>query len=199
MATLKEKLAKKIDEHRPRTTKLLKEFGKVKIDEVTIAQAIGGMRGIKSLVTDISYLDPFEGIRFRGFTIPETMAMLPKPAGAEMPFVEGHFYLLLTGEVPTDAEIKVVVDEFQARKKVPQYVFDTLKAMGKDSHPMTMFSAAILTMQKDSLFVKAYNDGSANRMNYWEFFYEDCMNLLAKLPEIGDRTQVSTSAETSPT
>ncbi len=185
MATLKEKLAQKIDEHRPRTTKLLKEFGNTKIDDVTIAQVIGGMRGIKSLVTDISYLDPFEGIRFRGFTIPETMELLPKPAGCEMPFVEGHFYLLLTGEVPTEAEIKVVVDEFQQRKKVPQYVFDTLKAMGKDSHPMTMFSAAILAMQKESLFVKAYNDGSANRMNYWEFFYEDAMNLLSKLPEIG--------------
>ena len=33
--------------------------------EVTIAQAIGGARGVRCLVTDVSYLDPFEGIRFR--------------------------------------------------------------------------------------------------------------------------------------
>ena len=70
MSNLKEKLLKKIEEHRPRTTKLLKEHGDVKVGEVTIAQVIGGARGVKSLVTDISYLDPMEGIRFRGKTIP---------------------------------------------------------------------------------------------------------------------------------
>ena len=72
MSMLKETLARKIDEHRPRTVRLLKEHGDVKISDVTIAQAIGGARGVKCLVTDVSYLDPFEGIRFRGRTIPET-------------------------------------------------------------------------------------------------------------------------------
>ncbi len=71
MSRLKEKLGQKIDEWRPRTTKLLKEHGDKKVGEVTIAQVIGGARGVKCLTTDISYLDPFEGIRFRGFTIPE--------------------------------------------------------------------------------------------------------------------------------
>jgi len=185
MATLKEILSQKIEGHRPRVTKLMKEFGNVKIDEVTISQVIGGMRGIKSLVTDISYLDPFEGIRFRGYTIPEVMEKLPKPAGCEMPFVEGQFYLLLTGEIPTEEDISAVNKEFAARKQVPDYVFDTLKAVGKDTHPMTMFALAILAMQKESEFAKAYGEGKANRYNYWEFFYEDAMNLMAKLPEIG--------------
>ncbi|MFA7228786.1 MAG: citrate (Si)-synthase, partial [Melioribacteraceae bacterium] len=97
MSVLKEKLREKINAERPRTDKLLKEYGNVKVDEVTIGQIIGGMRDIKSLVTDISYLDPFEGIRFRGFTIPEVFEKLPKVAGSEMPSVEGFFYLLLTG------------------------------------------------------------------------------------------------------
>ena len=74
---LKEVLKQKIDAHRPRTTKLLKEFGNVKLGEYTIEQCIGGGRGIKSLVTDISYLDPMEGIRFRGLTIDEVMTKLP--------------------------------------------------------------------------------------------------------------------------
>ena len=76
MSTLKNKLYKKIQEHRPRTTKLLKEHGDKVIGEVTVAQAIGGMRGIKSLVTDISYLDPQEGIRYRGYTLPEVLEKL---------------------------------------------------------------------------------------------------------------------------
>jgi len=94
---LKKNLKAKIDAWRPRTTRLVKEFGNVKVGEVNIGQVIGGARGVKSLVTDISYLDPMEGIRFRGFTIPETMEKLPKVPGCEMPYVEGFFYLLLTG------------------------------------------------------------------------------------------------------
>ena len=84
-SALKKMLFEKIKEHRPRTQKLLKEFGDVKVGEVTIAQAIGGARGVRSLVTDISYLDPFEGIRFRGKTIPETLAALPKVPGIRLP------------------------------------------------------------------------------------------------------------------
>ena len=76
MNNLKDKLYQKIQEHRPRITQLLEEHGDTVIDHVTVGQVIGGMRGIKSLVTDISYLDPFEGIRYRGFTLPEVLAKL---------------------------------------------------------------------------------------------------------------------------
>ena len=183
MSALKEKLYQKIEAWRPRTTKLLKEYGDVKLGDVTISQAIGGMRGVKCLTTDISYLDPFEGIRFRGYTIPETLAALPKVPGSEMPYVEGFYYLLLTGDIPTENEVEAVHKEFNARKTVPKYVFDVLKAMPKDSHPMTMFSTAIVAMQKESVFVEKYQAG-LNKMDYWDPTYEDALNLLSKLPEI---------------
>ncbi len=48
---------------------------------------------------------------------------------------------------------------------------------------MTMFSAAVLALQNDSVFVKKYNAG-LSKMEYWDPTYEDSMNLLAKLPEI---------------
>jgi len=184
MSELKKKLFEKIEGWRPRTVKLLKEHGDVKLGDVTIAQAIGGMRGVKCLVTDISYLDPFEGIRFRGFTIPEVLEKLPRPAGAEVPFVEGFIYLLLTGELPTENEVNEIAEEFKERRKVPSYVFDVINAMPADSHPMVMFSAALLSMQKESVFVKQYQAG-ISKMDYWDPTYEDAMNLLAKLPEIG--------------
>ena len=38
----------------------------------------GGMRGMKGLVTETSVLDADEGIRFRGYTIPECQELLPK-------------------------------------------------------------------------------------------------------------------------
>ena len=89
MATLKETLYQKIEGWRPRTTKLIKKHAGAKLMDLTIGQAIGGARGVRCLVTDISYLDPHEGIRFRGLTIPELMDKLPKPEGKDMPYVEG--------------------------------------------------------------------------------------------------------------
>ena len=183
MSKLKQKLAEKIPSYRERITRLMKEYGDVEVDRVHIRQLYGGMRGLKALTTDISYLDPMEGIRFRGYTIPEVLEKLPKPKGAEMPYVEGHFYLLLTGDIPTEEDIKDVVEEFKARRQVPHYVFDMLRAMPRDTHPMTMFSAAVLAMQRESVFVKKYNEG-ISKMDYWDPFYEDALNLLAKLPEI---------------
>jgi citrate synthase len=184
MSALKDRLKAKIEAHRPRTTRLLKEFGDVKVGEVNVRQAIGGMRGVKNLVTDISYLDPFEGIRFRGHTIPETLEALPKVSGKEMPYVEGHIFLLLTGDYPTEDEVMELVEEFKVRRQVPLYVWDVLRAMPRDTHPMTMFSAAILSMQRESLFLQAYNRG-ISKFDMWDPMYEDCMNLIARLPVIG--------------
>jgi citrate synthase len=185
MSTLKEVLRKKIEAHRPRITKLVKECGDVKLGDVTIAQTIGGARGIKSLVTDISYLDPFEGIRFRGMTIPETFDALPKVPGSDQPYVEGFWYLLLTGDVPTMEQTLEVVADWKSRAQVPQYVFDVLNALPSDSHPMAMFSSAVLAMQRDSVFSSNYAAGKFNKMTCWEDMYEDSNNMMAKLGPIG--------------
>src|SRR3989337_178321 len=184
VSNLKAKLFEKIQAHRPRITKLVKEQGSILIDQVTIEQCIGGARGIRSLVTDISYLDPMEGIRFRGKTIPESFAALPKVPGSEYPFVEGVFYFLMTGDVPTMEQTLAVVEDFKVRSQIPQYVFDVLRAMPRDPHPMTMFSSAILAMQRESVFAKRYGEGM-KKIDYWDPIFEDACNLMAKLPSIG--------------
>jgi citrate synthase len=181
---LKEALEAKVEAWRPRTARLIKEFGDVKVSDVTISQAIGGARGVRCLVTDISYLDPNEGIRFRGYTIPETLAMLPKVPGKEMPYVEGHIYLLLTGDIPTEDDVAELAEDIKGRLGVPGYVFDTLRAMPVDTHPMTMFSAGILAMQRESEYVKAYNEG-LGKMDHWQPTLDDALNLWARLPELG--------------
>ncbi len=182
--TLKEKLYDKIQEWRPRTERLLKEYSDTVIGEVTIGQAIGGMRNIKSLVTDISYLDPDEGIRYRGFTLPEVFEKLPKPEGKEIPYVEGLIYLLLTGDIPSESEVSNVIYELNKRRILPRYVYEVLDAFPANSHPMAMFSTAILALSRESCFSQKYFQG-LNKMDYWDSTYEDMMNMLAKLPEIG--------------
>jgi citrate synthase len=183
MVTLKERLVEKIQTHRPRISALLKDYRDVVIDSVTVGQCIGGIRDVKCLVTDISYLDPYEGIRFRGRTIPETFAALPHVPGCEYPYVEGFWYFLLTGEVPTMEETLQVVEDFSLRAPVPQYVFDILRTMPRDTHPMSMFSAAIIAMQRESIFARRYAEG-IKKADYWDPMYEDSCNLLARLPAI---------------
>ena len=104
--------------------------------------------------------------------------------GSEYPYVEGFFSYLMTGEIPTMEETLAVVEDFRLRSRVPEYVFDVLRAMPRDTHPMTMFSAAILAMQRDSQFAKRYAEGMT-KMDYWDPTFEDACNLMAKLPTIG--------------
>lgn len=75
----------------------------------------GGMRGIKGLVWETSVLDPDEGIRFRGLSIPECQQQLPKAKGGEEPLPEGLFWLLVTGEIPTEAQVKAISKEWAQR------------------------------------------------------------------------------------
>lgn len=181
--TLNEKLASLLPEWRNRVSKLVKENGDVKVGEVTISQVYGGMRDVKSMVTDISYVDPGEGIRLRGYTIPEVLEKLPRPSGAEMPFVGGLYYLFLIGEFPTEKDALEVENEWKARSKIPQFVFDVLRSMPRDSHPMMLFSSAILALQHESVFARRYHEGMTKNQ-YWEAMLEDCLDLTAKLPAI---------------
>ena len=184
MITLKDKLFQKIQEHRPRTTKLLKNYGDKVIDQVTVSQAIGGMRGIKSLITDISYLDPNEGIRYRGYTLPEVLEKLPKPKDSEMPYVEGLYHLLLTGEMPTLEEVDELMTNFRNRRTLPNYVWNVIDSFPSESHPMAILSAAVMSLERESHFNLKYKKG-LNKLDYWDSTYEDATNLLAKLPLIG--------------
>jgi citrate synthase len=53
---------------------------------------------------------------------------------------------------------------WKTRSNIPPYVYETLKAMPKDTHPMTMFSQAILSLQHGSVFAKNYQDGMKSRL-----------------------------------
>lgn len=183
MASLKEKFASKIGPMRDKVSAIIKQHGEVKISEVTVSQAYGGMRGVKCMVTETSALDPVEGIRFRGFNIPELREKLPKAPGGVEPLPEGIFYLLLTGELPTDDDVKAITKEWQKRSALPDYLVEVLKAIPKDTHPMTQFALGILTLQKESIFAERYSKG-ISKMEYWDPMFEDAMNLLAKLPLI---------------
>ena len=70
------------------------------------------MRRIKGLICETSVLDADEGIRFRGLSIPECQKILPKVPGGAEPLPEGLFWLLITSDVPTDAQVQALSKEW---------------------------------------------------------------------------------------
>jgi citrate synthase len=178
---LHEKISDQLPAWRERVKKLVKEQGEKVIDQVNIGQVYGGMRDIKSMVSDISYVDPGTGIKFRGLSIPEVLEKLPKPKGAAIPYVGGLYYLLMVGEIPTKEQAEEVEAEWAKRAVVPDHVYAMLRTMPKDTHPMVLLSQAVLALESGSKYAKAYHDGVKKDL-YWESTLEDALDLTAKLP-----------------
>lgn len=181
MDPLKQKFIEKATALRDQIKNMLKEHGDTVVDDVTMAQVYGGARDIKTMVWETSELDAMEGIRFRGYTIPELQKLLPK--GDKEPRPEGLFWLMLIGEVPTEEEVNWVTAEWKKRGEVPSYVFQVLEALPANTHPMTQFTIAINAMQSDSIFAQRYHEGIA-KTEHWDPTYEDAMNLVARVPRV---------------
>ncbi len=183
MEEIKERFKAKADSVSAEIKQMLKEHGSKVIGEVTLAQIYQGMRGITGLVTETSLLDANEGIRFRGYSIPELKEKLPKAKGGDEPLPEALFHLMLLGELPSQEEADVITATLQRRSHVPNYVFDTIEALPVTSHPMTMFVVGIMALQNGSHFAKAYGEGM-NKKDYWDATFDDALDLIARLPRI---------------
>jgi citrate synthase len=183
MISLKDKFKEKSDLVGAEIKQLLKDHGSKVIGEVTLSQVYQGMRGITGLVTETSLLDANEGIRFRGYSIPELKDKLPKINGGDEPLPEALFYLMLIGELPNKEETDNITATLQRRSHVPNYVFDSIEALPVSSHPMTQFVVAIMALQNGSNFAKAYSNG-LNKKEYWDPTYDDALDLIARLPRI---------------
>merc|ERR1719221_998576 len=96
-ALVKVKAAEKAD--------LLKKHGDTKIQDVTVEMCVNGARGMKTMVTETSDLDAQKGIAYRGLSLFDCNKQLPKAPGGEAALPEAAFWLLLTGEVPSEEDV----------------------------------------------------------------------------------------------
>ena len=170
---MKERFKSKADAASAEIKELLKEHGNKVAGEVTLSQIYQGMRGITGLVTETSLLDSQEGIRFRGHSIPELRAKLPKAPDGSEPLPEGLFYLMLLGELPNDDDVHHLTSVWQRRSHVPSHVFEVIDSFPSYAHPMTMFVAAVMALQTEGQFVKHYAKG-LNKKDYWNPTYYTC-------------------------
>lgn len=183
MGILKDRFKIKAEASAAEIKELLKQHGSKKIGEVQLSQIYQGMRGITGLVSETSLLDAKEGIRFRGYSIPELQKQLPKVPGGTEPLPEGLFYLMLIGELPDEEAVSYITASWQRRSHVPNHVFAAIDALPVTAHPMTMFVTGIMALQTESNFARRYADGM-NKKDYWDAVFDDSMDLIARLPRV---------------
>lgn len=181
--SLTARVTEQVPREQARIKELVKEYGSEPLGTCSVLQAFQGMRGVKSLVSETSLLDENEGIRFRGLTIPECQNSLPTAPGGKQMLPEGMLWLLLTGEVPTSAEVQQLTADLHTRADIPNHVYTLIDNMPKNMHPMAQFSSAVLALQTESKFAKAYSDG-VHKSKYWEYYLEDALDLVAKIPPV---------------
>ncbi len=170
-------------ELRDKVRRMIRERGDEVVDEIKLRQIFGGMRGMKAMVCVTSSLDPHEGVRYRGIPVAEVSKRLPKPSPEDEAYVEGLFWLLLTGNIPTEEQVEFLKQELIRRSHVPYQVYQTLDSLPDDVHPMTAFSIGVLALRRESLMREAIDKG-VSKDELWEYAYEDALNLLARITHI---------------
>lgn len=157
MDKIKEHFSSKVGDAQKEVKDFISEHGDEKIGEIKVSQLYQGMRGMPALICETSKLDPEEGIRFRGYSIPELQEKLPKMPGGQEPLPEGIFHLMLMNEIPGDDEVRRLSNNWARRSIVPPHVFKVIDSLPQSAHPMTQFTAGIMALRTESEFARAYS------------------------------------------
>lgn len=170
---LKKNLSNKIPGWRNEITELIGQHGETLVSGITIHQMFKGLRGVPSLVCDTSYVDPHQGLFIRDYPLLEIQDKLP----------EEIFYLLCTGELPGSKALKSLQKDLKERMFVPSYVWELVRHLSDDTHPMVILSMVMLALQKESIFSREYA-GGLPKDKHWEATLEDALDIVAKMPII---------------
>lgn len=180
-SSLRQVLESRIKLDRDRLQKLKKESGSIPVDQITIEQLLNGMSGVKALLSQTSLIDPYEGIKFRGLTISECQSRLPSKFKEPLP--ESMFWLLLTGEVPTNEQVEELRSELASKAELPESVKNLLSSLPSTMNPMTQLSLGVMALGENSQFDVSYTKGM-RKTEYWRPMLEDSINLVAKIPTL---------------
>lgn len=189
--SLKNSLKEVIPEKKALLQEIKANHGEKSLGEAQVNNLLGGMRGLKCMLWEASVLDANEGIRFHGKSIKECQDILPKaPEGGEM-LPESMLWFLFTGKVPTEQQIRDLSRELAEKGELPEFVKKTLDNLPPTLHPMSQFAIAVTALNHDSKFAKAYERG-INKADYWEYAFDDVIDMIAKLPQIAAKIYQNT-------
>ncbi|KAJ7063228.1 citrate synthase [Mycena amicta] len=185
-ASTKETLQEVIPAKQEQLRKLKSEHSQAVVGDVKVENIIGGMRGLKAMLWEASVLDPNEGIRFHGLSIPDCQKVLPAAPGGKEMTAESMLWLLMTGRVPSEAESRQLSRQLAEKGDLPAFVEKLVDAFPTTLHPMTQLGMGVAALNHDSAFQAAYETG-IKKSEYWTYTLEDSLNLIARLPALAAR------------
>jgi citrate synthase len=127
--------------------------------EITKEHLETGLRGYPVGYCTTSTVDPVKGLFYAGHAVSELDRWEP----------EQVIYLLYFGKVGMPEEVAKFAENLRSRAKCSSDLIRHIRLLPRKGHPMKIFCAAILLA---GIF-EGKND-----------YQEDCLNLIAKIPEI---------------
>uniref|UniRef100_A0A8C9GXD9 Citrate synthase n=1 Tax=Piliocolobus tephrosceles TaxID=591936 RepID=A0A8C9GXD9_9PRIM len=182
MTILKEKTYDCIQKTKEKLKTLVNNYPNIPISICTPTDIIGGLRNVITLITDTSYLEGGKGILFRGKTVSQVIEEFPKwDDSCEYPVAESMLWYLLTKEVPSIDDIKLLSKELYSRgKEIPLFVFEFIDNIPTYTHPMTQLISTVSYLESFSLFKLKYFEG-ISKADYWKYILEDAVSLIAHI------------------
>ncbi|KAG8988748.1 hypothetical protein FRB93_003990 [Tulasnella sp. JGI-2019a] len=184
--SLRETLQEIVPQKQAQLRALKAEHGEKSLGDIKVDNLIGGMRGLKVMLWEGSVLDPNEGIRFHGHTIPDCQKLLTPAKGGKEIIAESMLWLLLTGQIPSEEQTRSLSRELAENGELPDYMEKLIDSFPKTLHPMTQMGMAVAALNQESKFAAAYEKG-VKKTEYWTYTLEDSLNLIAKLPALAAR------------
>lgn len=127
--------------------------------EITEEHLDTGLRGIPVGYCTTSAVDPVKGLFYIGQPVDQLASWDP----------EKVIYLLYYGKEGTPEEYKIFAAELTSKSRCSPELIKQIKLLPRNGHPMKLFCTALLLAG----MLEGKND-----------YKEDCINLIAKLPEI---------------
>ncbi len=84
--------------------------------------------------------------------------------------------------MPTDSQLSALQAELAVGNSLTAPEKKFLDSLPQDMHPMTLLSMCLMYQQKDSKFMKAYASHTVKKTDFWSYYYDDAIGLLAKIP-----------------
>ncbi|KAK1118873.1 hypothetical protein K0M31_014644 [Melipona bicolor] len=187
---LKEALCEKIPIHYDLVRNIRQQHGSSVISRITVENIYQGLRRVNTIVRETSEIDPKYGIKYRGLTIPEVITLLPREG--KSPSAEAVFWLLLTGDIPTQEQTASLIADWSIRREKRKdwwsgpgggIVGSILQTLPKTTPPLGKLSVALTVFDSGKHITEALKNNALS-YTHWEYMYEDSMELLATLPAI---------------
>ena len=126
---------------------------------ITTEQLDTGLRGFPVGTCWTSTVDPDTGVSYVGYPIDQLAHVSP----------ESVIYLLFHKELPDEAQARAFHDEIAGRSAVDERVYEALRSLPKEGHPMEWFCVGIQYL------------GMTGKSGDYR---EDALNLVARIPSV---------------